>query len=281
MDGFLDDSTRQQLLDFLTEPGWAGAEPPPSKWERATCDAAPALLAAAAGAAAAEDATAVGAAESAAAGAAGDMGGGLRGGGGDQPSSSAAAYIIERQRRTFGLRDEALRLLAATNPWAKLEVQSRLCKLYPEVCFAHMPSAEIQAQQQQQHQQRGSDLQHSSKRQRVDPHQQGRSSSSSDGGDAQPETAAADGQTSAVADERGAPPAVDCAQWVANAAVAGDSFSWHLDADPASFPDSPWVERVGRWVCECAWVVCVCMREGDGCDNEGADGFAAAWRAAF
>lgn len=43
MDGFLDDVTRQRLLDFLTEPGWTGPEPPLTNWERATCDSAPAM----------------------------------------------------------------------------------------------------------------------------------------------------------------------------------------------------------------------------------------------
>ncbi len=33
-------------------------------------------------------------------------------------------------------------------------------------------------------------------------------------------------------------PAVFCAPFVGNAAVAGDQYTWHVDADPTSFPDS-------------------------------------------
>ena len=35
-------------------------------------------------------------------------------------------------------------------------------------------------------------------------------------------------------------PSVRCAAFVGNAAVAGDAFAYHVDADPAAFPDSPW-----------------------------------------
>lgn len=41
MDNFLDESTRQGLLDALTGPGWPGGpHPPESLWERRTADAA-------------------------------------------------------------------------------------------------------------------------------------------------------------------------------------------------------------------------------------------------
>ena len=35
-------------------------------------------------------------------------------------------------------------------------------------------------------------------------------------------------------------PLVRCAAFVGNAAVAGDAYAYHVDADPAAFPDSPW-----------------------------------------
>lgn len=39
-----------------------------------------------------------------------------------------------------------------------------------------------------------------------------------------------------------------CQQFVANAAVAGDQFVWHVDADPADVPqDSPWVQQYGLY----------------------------------
>jgi hypothetical protein len=39
-----------------------------------------------------------------------------------------------------------------------------------------------------------------------------------------------------------------CEQFVANAAVHGDSFRWHVDADPDSFPKSRWVDFYGNYV---------------------------------
>ena len=41
----------------------------------------------------------------------------------------------------------------------------------------------------------------------------------------------------------------NCAQFVANAPVCGDSFDWHHDADPCSFPaDCEWVRRFGSYL---------------------------------
>ncbi|KAK9822818.1 hypothetical protein WJX81_003308 [Elliptochloris bilobata] len=40
---------------------------------------------------------------------------------------------------------------------------------------------------------------------------------------------------------------VRCAAFVGNAAVAGDAFAYHVDADPAAFPDSPWRARFGDY----------------------------------
>ena len=43
------------------------------------------------------------------------------------------------------------------------------------------------------------------------------------------------------------PPAVldGCAPMVANAAVYGDAFQWHIDMDPALAPPSPWTALHG------------------------------------
>mmetsp|Transcript_5477 Transcript_5477/g.17630 ORF Transcript_5477/g.17630 Transcript_5477/m.17630 type:complete len:174 (-) Transcript_5477:77-598(-) len=39
-----------------------------------------------------------------------------------------------------------------------------------------------------------------------------------------------------------------CTSFVANAAVAGAAFEWHVDADPSSFPDGcRWVEEFGDY----------------------------------
>lgn len=37
------------------------------------------------------------------------------------------------------------------------------------------------------------------------------------------------------------------ARMVANAPVYGDRFSWHVDADPSSFPPSPWRDHFGTY----------------------------------
>ena len=40
---------------------------------------------------------------------------------------------------------------------------------------------------------------------------------------------------------------VRCAAFVGNAAAAGDAYAYHVDADPAAFPDSPWRARFGDY----------------------------------
>ena len=42
-------------------------------------------------------------------------------------------------------------------------------------------------------------------------------------------------------------PDVDCHAIVANACVYGDCFQWHVDADPSSFPSSPFTDAYGRY----------------------------------
>ena len=44
-------------------------------------------------------------------------------------------------------------------------------------------------------------------------------------------------------------PLVRCAAFVGNAAVAGDAFAYHVDADPAAFPDSPWRMQCAASMC--------------------------------
>lgn len=92
-----------------------------------------------------------------------------------------------------------LRELARGELPAVQEVHARLQRLYPDVDVAHMPSDLIQET----------------------PHQQPAGGVASEG-----EAAAADGNRPAGGD-------ADCDHFVANAAVAGDTFAWHIDADPA------------------------------------------------
>ncbi|GLI65809.1 hypothetical protein VaNZ11_009432 [Volvox africanus] len=121
---------------------------------------------------------------------------------------------------TWGLRDEWLRNLA-TNPLpARLEVQSRLQRLYPDYVIAHMPSDKIQIQTR---------IQDTAARQDL----------------ARNQIPADD------ANEEAAPPGsiVDCNQFVANAATFGDTYSWHVDADPSTLPyPSPWTLAYGQYV---------------------------------
>lgn len=43
-------------------------------------------------------------------------------------------------------------------------------------------------------------------------------------------------------------PRVDCSWLLANAAVFGDQFSWHVDADPQCFPEpSAWTQQYGLY----------------------------------
>lgn len=39
----------------------------------------------------------------------------------------------------------------------------------------------------------------------------------------------------------------DCDEFVANAAVAGDAFGWHIDADPLGLGPSSWTEAHGTY----------------------------------
>ena len=43
-------------------------------------------------------------------------------------------------------------------------------------------------------------------------------------------------------------PAVHCAPFVGNAAAHGDAYTWHVDADPAAFPDGRWRAAFGDYV---------------------------------
>ncbi|GIL79132.1 hypothetical protein Vretifemale_8519 [Volvox reticuliferus] len=120
---------------------------------------------------------------------------------------------------TWGLRDEWLRKLATTNLPARLEVQSRLQLLYPNYLIAHMPSDKIQIQTRA----------------------------------SQDTVARQDPDWIQIpvddANEDAAPAGsiVDCNQFVANAAMCGDTFSWHVDADPSTLPyPSPWTQAYGQ-----------------------------------
>ena len=94
------------------------------------------------------------------------------------------------------LQEHVLRQLACGELPAMQEVHARLLRLYPDVDIAHMPSDLMQ------------------------------------GWTTQDVFSGARLAPVAVDGSGGSKPA-DCDQFVANAATAGDTFAWHIDADPA------------------------------------------------
>lgn len=65
------------------------------------------------------------------------------------------------------------------------------------------------------------------------------------GSDPSPDRAS--GREGCEADDPNLLARVDCNAFVANAAVYGDAYSWHVDADPSVMPDSPWTQHYGRY----------------------------------
>lgn len=216
LDDFFDEPIRAGLLDMLTEAGWDDAQGPPThKWERQTADGA-----------------------------------GLP--------------------RTWGLRDEVLQQLADSSSWAMKEVHSRLCKLYPDVDIAHMPSEHIQADSssrdtQSEHSHPDTDSaqrlpgHNASKLSQRDPPAEHSQSAmgASDTLQHCPSEALAHAESDAgapghPASDAGAPGHVEiagvhCDKFVGNAAVHGDDYTWHIDADPAALPPSPWTKLYGDY----------------------------------
>lgn len=212
LDDFIGEPQRQALLDLLTQPDWDHSEGPPTdKWERETADGA-----------------------------------GLP--------------------KTWGLKDSVLQQLAMGNMPAMREVHTRLAKLYPNFTIAHMPSDMIQHS--------------SSKAAAHDDDDDGAPGSpclsgaenipsdnalshdnmtdpQTDGAQQSPQCQMETGQDHAQPQSESTPehdpaaehqtPPVDCNQFVGNAAVYGDCYTWHVDADPSAFPPSPWVNTFGYY----------------------------------
>ena len=132
-------------------------------------------------------------------------------------------------------QEEALRELATANLAAVREVHTRLARLYPAYAIAHMPSSAIQQQQGRGKgciQTPGADAAHNGSQAAGSAAQDGldRQHERDDHGDAMPGPEDADASTRQDASDD---TAADCDQFVGNAAVYGDCFRWHIDADPA------------------------------------------------
>lgn len=162
--------------------------------------------------------------------------------------------------KTWGLKDSVLQQLAKGDMPAMQEVHTRLAKLYPDFTIAHMPSDMIQ------HRAAAADDTNDVVPGSPGPSQAANTplSNALGHGDLRhPQTDAMlqssqcqtePGRhhahplsTSGSDDESVAEPSVDCNQFVGNAAVYGDCYTWHVDADPSAFPASPWVDTFGHY----------------------------------
>ena len=219
LDNFIGENERKELLDLLTQPGWDHSQGPPTdKWARETADGA-----------------------------------GLP--------------------KTWGLHQSVLDELAACKASAMKEVHTRLAKLYPEYHIAHMPADLIQ----QQHTLGGASNEHAAVQPKLDTDltrtsctacspasdaviqatatgaaavsactfQQLSPQSSQQGNDGSRGCSTISGTSQDSSQDSDVP--VDCNQFVGNAAVYGDCYTWHVDADPAAFPPSPWLDAFGSY----------------------------------
>ena len=229
LDNLIDEPQRKALLDLLTMPDWDhSGGPPTDKWERETADGA-----------------------------------GLP--------------------KTWGLKDSILQQLAMGDLPAMQEVHTRLEKLYPDFTIAHMPSNMIQRSSTEPalngdddgedapgspaHSDADSplasalgcndlsdpqtdDMQQSSKHQLQTGKEQN-----------QPQLHSSSASELTQAEHQ--KPSVDCNQFVGNAAVYGDCYTWHVDADPSAFPASPWVDTFGYYCNgdpgKANWLLCWCL----------------------
>jgi hypothetical protein len=149
-----------------------------------------------------------------------------------------------------------LQRFAADDVPAKLEVQSRLCALYPDAIIAHMPSEHIQAGlvQQEQQQHREQELQQQTAQQQPpfhqqqDPEQQHLPQVQQPQQQQQQRRRSQTERKKHVSQQNSDSVTADCSCFLANAAVHGDCYSWHVDADPSTFPSpSPWTDSFGNY----------------------------------
>lgn len=163
--------------------------------------------------------------------------------------------------RTWGLNDHMLHELAEAPTQAMLEVNSRLATLYPDFDIALMPAEHMQSSSLDRHISSGAASTQAkrcaSKPQSAQDHTtagsapepQGCALQASSGaipirceegvdGSAQSAQHTQQVQHEGPADSQApdSATAAYCAAFVGNAPVHGDSYSYHLDADPASLP---------------------------------------------
>ncbi|BDA51114.1 hypothetical protein COCOBI_17-3340 [Coccomyxa sp. Obi] len=132
--------------------------------------------------------------------------------------------------KTWGLHDDVLAELADAPIPAMLEIHSRLARLYPEVDIAHMPAEHMQAPAYSFAAEYARCMRRHSAAEQAGLEGDITTPRVNCAGDPLPEEAAF------------------CAQFVGNAPVAGDTYTWHVDADPSTLPDSRWTELFGDYV---------------------------------
>mmetsp|Transcript_898 Transcript_898/g.3267 ORF Transcript_898/g.3267 Transcript_898/m.3267 type:complete len:376 (+) Transcript_898:52-1179(+) len=133
---------------------------------------------------------------------------------------------------SWGLKDWAMESVEQSCSDAVLEVQSRLCKLYPEFEIARQPPILAGERMAGNHEAEAFGL--CSIEEEEGAKQDGASELREHTDMGRPRQ----GKEDIV---------VKCGAFVANAAVYGDVFRWHVDADPTSLAPSPWTERYGYY----------------------------------
>jgi hypothetical protein len=160
---------------------------------------------------------------------------------------------------SWGMRKSALNALSRTD--AVMEVHTRLQKLYPNLRFFHMPAQHmsspsgesVQNSLQQEVQEMGCTSAYCSSSsvsrqatalQLSSPARQEKSGGLAEGKAKRKRAKKGLERTRVRAESTTA----ECLQFVANAVVAGDSYQWHVDADPNDMPpDSLWVNQFGLY----------------------------------
>jgi len=124
---------------------------------------------------------------------------------------------------TWGLKPRLLRRLATHPPACVVEVQSRLARLYPEYHIGRISPSAVA------HLGRGL-------------------GAAGDAGDAGRKCSGeGSGEFSGGGGEQDTSDEYSATPFVANAAVYGNAFQWHVDADPSSLPPSRWLSAHGDY----------------------------------
>jgi len=141
---------------------------------------------------------------------------------GAAPTWGLRAHVLKYLLGAGNEQEEEKNTTSSSVPDALLEIQSRLVELYPEYRIAYLPSQAIQTHTQQE------------------------TVGESDQEEDHPQNSRAPDSKRLKLNER-EDSSVDCSAILANAAAHGDTFLYHVDADPVSFPPSSWTRSFGEY----------------------------------